>query len=208
LGALFLSFEGTEGSGKSTQIRRLGQRLEAAGHRVRQVREPGGTAVGEAIRALLLAHEEPGPAAVTEALLFAAARAQLVREVIEPALQEGCIVLSYRFVDSSLAYQGGGRGLGIDKVLAINREAIAGRWPDRTLLLDLPTAVGATRQRARAPGDRIESEPDAFHERVAEAFLQLAHRNPERITVIDGTGTPDEVQERIWEAVAPLLESP
>jgi dTMP kinase len=194
---VFISFEGLDGSGKTTQAGLLAAAAEARGGEVVRVREPGGTAAGERIRAVLL---DPGLdiGGWAEALLYAAARAQLVEEVIRPALERGATVIADRFVDSSLAYQGCARGLGVDEVLGVNRVATGDLLPDRTLLLELEAGAAASR---RGAPDRIESEDAAFHRAVAEGFASAARRFPDRITVVDASGTPEQVAGRVRRAV-------
>jgi dTMP kinase len=194
---MFVTFEGLDGSGKTTQIELLRERLEAEGREVVATREPGGTEVGEAIRPLVL--EGPPMAAWPEAALFAAARAQLVAEVIRPALERGADVLCDRYVDSSLAYQGIARGLGLERVLELNLDAVDGLMPDRTFVLAVDTAAAAARVGDRP--DRIERESASFRARVSAAYLELAERWPERIVVLDGTLLPDELAERIHGAL-------
>jgi dTMP kinase len=195
---MFISFEGMDGCGKTTQAALLADALETEGLRIVRVREPGGTPAGERIRELLL---DPGEtiAPVAEALLYAAARAQLVEDVIRPALLEGAHVVADRFVDSSLAYQGVARGLGIDPVLEVNRFATGDLFPDRTLLLRLD-GPEASRRRGAEP-DRIEAEGDGFQAQVASGFAELAVRFPHRIVEVDASGSPDEVLVRVREAV-------
>ena len=195
---MFISFEGLDGCGKTTQARLLADALEAEGRTVVRVREPGGTVTGERIRELLL---DPTSqiAPTAEALLYAAARAQLVADVIRPALEAGSDVVADRFIDSSLAYQGVARALGVDEVLAANRLATGGIQPDRTLLLTLPPETAGERRGTRP--DRIEAEDGAFHARVAEGFAEAAERFPGRIRVVDGSGTPDQVLARVREAI-------
>ena len=195
---MFISFEGIDGSGKTTQAALLAEAARAAGHEVVAVREPGGTAAGERIRDLLLdpaASIEPW----AEALLYAAARAQLVAEVIRPALDRGATVIADRYVDSSLAYQGVARRLGWSEILGVNLAATGELLPDRTILLELPEADAADRRDEEA--DRIEAEPDAFHRAVAEGFATAARMFPGRIAVVDASGTTDEVAARVREAV-------
>lgn len=190
---MFVSFEGLDGSGKTTQVERLRVSLEAEGREVVTAREPGGTELGEQIRALVLHGGEMTPWA--EALLYAAARAELVAEVIEPALARGADVLLDRYFDSSVVYQGVGRGLGRDEVLQLNLLAVGGLVPDRTFVL----AVDAGRSLGRVGGlpDRIEREDAAFHERVAAGYEELASLFPERVVVLDGSLDPDALAERV-----------
>ena len=190
---MFVSFEGLDGSGKTTQVERLRARLAADGREVVTAREPGGTALGEQLRALVLHGSEMTPWA--EALLYAAARAQLVTEVIEPALARGADVLLDRYFDSSVAYQGIGRGLGLHEVLELNLLAVRGCVPDRTFVL----AVDPTRSLERVGGrpDRIERESAAFHARVAAGYEELAALFPKRLVLLDGTLDPETLAERI-----------
>jgi dTMP kinase len=190
---VFVSFEGIDGSGKSTQAALLAEGLRAGGREVVAVREPGGTPLGERIRGLLL--DGAGMAAWTEAALFAAARAELVEQVIRPALARGAWVVCDRFLDSSLAYQGIARGLGLDAVLELNRIATGALLPDRTILLELPV-VEALRRAARTR-DRIEREGEQLLARVARAYAELAVAFPERIAVVDATLDAAEAQARI-----------
>jgi len=212
---LFLTLEGPEGSGKTTQGRLLGEDLRAGGHEVLSVREPGGTEIGERIRSLLLdpAYGEMDPH--TEMLLFAASRAQLVAEVIAPALVRGIVVVCDRFVDASLAYQGVGRGLGVEVVRAVNAAATGGLAPDLTLLLDVDPTEGLRRARrasgrpaagAWTGGDRLERESLAFHQRVREGFLSLARNEPQRIRVIDARGSVADVRHAIRSALDSVLK--
>jgi len=201
---LFLSFEGGEGCGKSTQIQLLAGRLRELGREVLLTREPGGTPVGEEIRHILQ-HSEQAHDLVPEAelLLFAASRSQLVRRVIEPALARGQIVLSDRFLDSTTVYQGVARQLDSATVELINRFAVADRLPDLTIYLRVEPAIAQARQAERErqqpgrPADRMESQPLAFHAAVDEGYRKLAEREPERLQTISGEGTPTEVFEKI-----------
>ena len=194
---MFVTFEGLDGSGKTTQVERLRARLEAEGREVVATREPGGTPLGEGIRELVLHGHEMSPWA--EALLFAAARAEHVEEVIRPALERGADVLCDRYVDSSLAYQGIARGLGLERVLEVNLDAVGGLLPERTfvLALDSETASG----RVGESPDRIEREEPGFRARVEAAFLELAERFPERIVVLDASLPAEELAERIHGAL-------
>jgi dTMP kinase len=190
---VFVTFEGLDGSGKSTQAELLAGELRGEGREVVLTREPGGTELGERIRELLLAGEDVSPWA--EAALFAAARAELVERVIRPALGRGADVVCDRYVDSSLAYQGIARGLGLENVLALNLTAVDGLLPERTflLLVDAATAAG----RMDADRDRIERESLDFQERVDAAYRELAERYPERIVALDGSLSPETLAERI-----------
>lgn len=191
-----------DGSGKSTQAAMLSDALEARGVAVVRTREPGGTPVGERVREILLAGA-PGELELTaEALLFAAARAELVRRVIAPALDAGTWVVCDRFLDSSLAYQGAARGLGLETVFQVNRLAVADRMPHRSLVIDVPVAL-ATSRRCASP-DRIEAEGDGFLARVAGGYHELADMYPERVRLVDGEGSPDEVHARVLDAIADL----
>jgi dTMP kinase len=188
-----VTLEGGEGAGKSTVVAALAARLRERGIALRQAREPGGTVIGEAIRGVLLDPSLRGLCAETELLLMFAARAQLVRELIEPALARGEWVLCDRFSDASFAYQGGGRGLDPALISELERWA-AGLKPDLTLLLDLPVADGLARARARGgDGDRIEQEPETFFERVRNAYRARAAREPERWRVLDASRNQGEV---------------
>jgi dTMP kinase len=195
----FISFEGGERSGKSTQIAVLAERLRRSGLEPVLTREPGGTPLGEVLRDLLL-HDQRAPRAPeAEALLYAAARAELVAAVIRPALAAGRVVISDRYVDSSLAYQAYGLGLDVEYVRAVNRGATGGLMPDLTILL-LDADYGRD-----APRDRIERRDEAFHRRVREGYLRLAAAEPQRFVVVEGRAPVEEVARRVWEAVRRLL---
>jgi dTMP kinase len=181
-----ITFEGIDGTGKSTQIARLAADLRKAGHEVLELREPGGTAIGEAIRSILLDSKNSSMSIETELLLFEAARAQLVREIIQPALAAGTWVICDRFYDSTSVYQGFGRGLDLDMIEALNRIAVDGCQPDATLLLDLPVEAALGRLSGRTEkADRFDSESIDFMSRIREGFLNLAAHSNGRITVID-----------------------
>lgn len=208
---IFITFEGPEGGGKSTQIKRLAARLEALGRIVVTTREPGGTKLGECIRGILQ-YDSAGepPCERAESLLFCASRAQLVKNVIAPALEGGACVLSDRFTDSTVAYQGFGRGLPVDTLKALNAFATGGLAPDITFVLDIPTAEGrrrlAARNAAAAEGpDRFEREALEFHERMRRGFIALAAEEPDRCFVIDATLPQDEVAAEIWRIVEARL---
>lgn len=197
---LFITFEGVEGSGKSSQIVRLEALLRAEGIDVVCVREPGGEPMAERIRALLL-DTASDLEARAELLLFLAARAQVVSRVVAPAVARGAVVLGDRHIDSSVAYQGWGRQQDVAAIRSLNAFAVGGVLPDRTLLLDLPPETGLARQMDR---NRMEAEPAEFHVRVREGFLAEARQSPERFRVIDASGSPAEVEERIHSALRDL----
>ena len=200
-----IAVEGVEGAGKSTQAARLADHLRDRGFEVVRTREPGGTPVAEAVRAVLLDGDLDAMDDRTEALLYAAARAEHVAKVIAPALERGAVVITDRYLDSSLAYQGHARGLGIDEVTRVNDWATDGTRPDLVVLLDLPVADGLIRAHLRAdddaPVDRLEREALAFHERVAHGFAELARRSPDRFIVVDADADVDTVAARVREAV-------
>jgi dTMP kinase len=204
-----ISFEGSEGSGKSTQIARLAARLQKLGRDVVSVREPGGTEIGEQIRNIIV-HNSKGDemCAETELLLFTAARAQLVRETIVPALERGALVLSDRFLDSSTVYQGIGRNLAADPVQQINRFAVGNVMPDLTIVIDVPMEVSLARLRQRASDvpDRMERENIGFYKKIREGYLVLAKGMPERFAVIDGTKTEEAIEKKIWAEIQKLLK--
>lgn len=208
----FITFEGPEGCGKSTQIAMLAERLRASGRggEVVTTREPGGTPAGEAIRGILQ-HDTAGSdiCAAAETLLFEASRAQLVHRVIRPALERGAIVLCDRFADSTTAYQGYGRGFDIEELLQLHAFALGGTWPDITLLLDLDAEHGFRRLKARNGGaaglDRMERESPEFHQRVVAGFREMASRWPVRFRRIDATGSVAAVHEAVWAVVEEAL---
>jgi dTMP kinase len=193
---MFVSLEGLDGSGKTTQARLLGARLEAEGHEVVLTREPGGTPLGEEIRRLVLHGGDVAPWA--EAALYAASRAQHVEKLIRPALARGATVICDRYVDSSVAYQGIARGLGLERVLDLNLAAVGGLLPDRTILLEIGVAEAAARMDREL--DRIEREGDSFRGRVAAAYRELAERFPARYLTVDGTAAPETIAEEIYGA--------
>lgn len=208
---LFITFEGTEGGGKSTQIKLLAERLRAEGREVIELREPGGTAIGEEIRHLLK-HSEANRAMTPEAelLLMCASRAQLVREVIRPAVAAGKTVLCDRFYDSTTAYQGYGRQLDLGQVQAVIDLAVGDTRPQLTLLLHVPVKVSEARRRTRETGqpqprDRFEEADRAFFERVEQGFQAIARAEPARFKVIDATPGIEAVRESIWSQVGPRL---
>lgn len=202
---LFVTLEGTEGTGKTTQIRRAAEWWRARGRDVTLTREPGGCPIADEIRAILLASRNAGLAPDTELYLIWAARAQHVAEVVKPALVTGKVVLCDRFGDATEAYQGHARGLGVERVRHGNREAAAGLVPDLTLLFDMDADAAVTRARNRAAGiadasrreDRFEREALEFHRRVREGYLAIARREPGRVRVIDATGDEETVGERM-----------
>jgi len=213
---VFITFEGSEGCGKSTQVLRLAARLEQAGLRTVVTREPGGTAIGEKIRDLLqFAPESFAMTPETEVLLFEASRAQLVRETIEPALEHGSVVISDRFFDSTTVYQGVARKLPAGIVETLNAFAVGQARPDVTVILevDVETARARMLRRVRpvAVADRMEQEPIEFYERVCQGYRDLAGREPDRFIVIDGAQTIEAIETQIWSALKtrlPLFASP
>jgi len=204
LKGVFITFEGLDGCGKSTQMELLAQVLVDHGYVVTVTREPGGTPLGEGIRDMLLDPRHHGMSARAEALLYAAARAHLVETVIRPALDDGQVVLCDRYIDSSLAYQGYGRGLGTDYILLVNDWGTQGLFPDLTLFLDLDDSVRSNR--VAAVPDRLEAEDETFHQRVAHGFRELLTLHPHRICRVDATGGADEVQERVRAIIEQELE--
>ena len=206
----FITFEGGEGCGKSTQIRLLAERLRAVGKDVLLTREPGGTALAEKIRSLVREESGDPPNSRAETLLFIASRAQVVGNVIRPALDSGTWVLCDRFADSTFAYQGYGRGLDLDELKRINSFATGGLEPDRTILLNVSPEVSAGRMRAReaatnTEADRMEKAGDGFHARLRQGFLELAAAEPERFAVIQADGSVEEVEEAVWNSIQPML---
>jgi dTMP kinase len=206
----FLTFEGPEGSGKSTQLRLLGERLRSAGHDVMETQEPGGTAIGIQIRHVLLDAKNRELCPTAELLLMFASRAQNVDESILPALSAGRTVLSDRFTDSTLVYQGVGRGLGADVVYELDRIACRGLVPDLTLLIDIDAETGLARAHRRSvrtedPETRMEEQEMGFHRKVRDAYRQLAADEQQRIRLIDGSQTREAVAIEVWQAVAPLF---
>ena len=202
---VFIAFEGIEGCGKSTQVGRLVARVRASGREVLSIREPGGTPLGDRVRAILLDRAQVDMSPVAEMLLFAASRAQIVDEVIGPALARGAVVVCDRFIHSSLAYQGHARGLGRDRVLAANQPATRGLLPDLVLLLDVPPERSLQRALARSAADRFEQEDIEFHRAVHEGFALEVAAKPELFVVVDGTASIDDVEASVLGAVTPLL---
>jgi dTMP kinase len=198
----FIVLDGTEGSGKSTQARLLQQRLIKSGVEAILVRDPGTTAIGEQIRAVLLNPEHAEMSMRCEMLLYMAARAQMMDEVIGPALDAGRTVICDRFVSSTLAYQLGGDGLTADEIRAIADIAIRGRWPGLTILLDMPAADSLAR--VDRPRDRIEQRPMSYHEQVRRNYLAQVEQHPDRYRLVSAVGTPEQVHERVWDAASPL----
>lgn len=206
-GGVFITFEGGEGCGKTTQVKRMAARLKNAGRKAFLVREPGGTLLGEELRRLLqFTPELSGMCPETELLLFAASRAQLVAQIILPALSQGAVVLCDRYLDSTTVYQGIARGLPLDAVRAVNTFATRRHLPDMTILFDLDPAEARKRllRRPRPAGgiqDRMEIQPPEFYVKVREGYLQIAAQEPERFVVIDASGTADDIERAVWKAV-------
>jgi dTMP kinase len=195
----FIVLEGPEGSGKTTQLARLAQRLGDGSRVVKVVREPGGTAIGEQVRKVLLDKENVHMTVGTELMLYMACRAQLVHEVIRPALDQGVIVLADRFLASSIVYQGIAGGMEARKIEELYRATCGEVTPDLVIVLDVPAEAGLARVRRSL--DRMESKPIAFHRRVREGYLTLAASDPGRYGVVDGSAGPDEVAEAVWQEV-------
>ena len=209
---LFVSFEGTEGSGKSTQMNLLVDHLRAEGRTVVVNQEPGATEIGKQIRRILLDPANGEMASMTELLLMFASRAQAAAQIIRPALQRGSIVVSDRFTDSSLAYQGEARGLGFEAVQALHRLAVGSLLPDLTICMTIDIQTGLARANRRNLGangkaleGRIDSHSLEFHLRVGEAYRKIAQEEPERFRLVDGAGEPARVAGRVWDTVFPLL---
>lgn len=202
---LFISFEGVEGTGKTTQARLLFEHLKDKGREAVLTKEPGGTAIGARIREVLLSEEHSKMGDLTELLLYCADRAQHVRELINPALEAGGVVITDRYSDSTRAYQGAARGLEPELLAALDSAATGGLLPDVTLLLDLEPSEGLRRNREAQKSDRLEQEALEFHERVREAFLDIARHEPGRVKLLDASGTVDEVHARVLAALGGLL---
>ncbi len=203
---LFITLEGGEGSGKSTQAKHLKLRLEQAGHAVVQTREPGGSEGAEDIRALLVTGEPSRWDGMTEALLLFAARHDHLERIIKPALKAGKVVLCDRFTDSTMAYQGYGHNLGRETIEKLNAVALDGFGPDLTLILDLPVDIGLSRAMSRGDGEqRYEDMDIAFHQRLRDGFLDIAKREPDRCKVVDASGSEEAVAEKISGVVMSLL---
>ncbi|MFO7775147.1 MAG: dTMP kinase [Candidatus Hydrogenedentota bacterium] len=204
---VFITIEGVEGCGKTTQLGCLSRHLTETGYPVETTREPGGTPIAEAVRAMLLDPAHTAMTPTTELLLYEAARAQHVSERIRPALEAGCVVLCDRFVDSTTAYQGGGRGMAWEMLNQLHAIATDGLWPHLTILLDVLVEEGRQRAQSGRSRDRIEGESLAFHERVRQAFLQIAAQEPERVRVVEGNQPIENVRERVTALVEEFLRS-
>src|SRR5579875_95257 len=211
-GSFFITFEGPEGSGKTTQMRLMMERLRGLGFAVTETQEPGATAIGTQIRRILLDPANAELAPMTELLLMFASRAQAAAELIRPALARGEIVVSDRFTDSRLAYQGEGRGLGFETVMRAHRLALGDLLPDLTICMDIDIETGLARAHSRNrknAADRREARLDEqsldFHKRVAQGYRKIAELEPQRFRMINGHGEPSEVAERVWAQVAPVL---
>lgn len=213
MNGIFITFEGPDGSGKTTQLKKLGEELKKLGHDVLVTREPGGTAISDKIRSIILDPENDEMVDQAEVLLYAASRAQHVHQLIIPALEAGRIVLCDRFIDASVAYQGYGLGVEVEQVKAISRYASSGLQATRTFILDVPVEVSMARLHQRATGasaaeqlDRIEQKHVDYHSRVREGFHQIAADHPDRVTVINANRTVEEIAEDIWSQFSRLLE--
>lgn len=202
---MFITLEGVEGSGKTTQARMLAGRLEERGFRTLVTREPGGAAICEQIRAIVLDNKNDGMDPMAEALLYVASRAQFVAEVVRPALAEGVVVICDRYADSTLAYQGYGRGLDVETLKTLNAVATGGLMPDITFLLDLPVSEGLDRRHKEGNANRLDNAGDAFHERVRAGYHALAEADPRRWRVIDAGAAPSVVAAEIRGALSPFV---
>ncbi|MDR6885120.1 dTMP kinase [Bacillus sp. 3255] len=214
MNGIFITFEGPDGSGKTTQLKKLGEELGKLGHDVLVTREPGGTAISDKIRSIILDPVNEEMVDQAEVLLYAASRAQHVHQLIIPALEAGRIVLCDRFIDASVAYQGYGLGVDVEQVKAISRYASSGLQATRTFILDVPVEVSMARLHQRAAGasgaaeqlDRIEQKHVDYHSRVREGFHQIAADHPDRVRVIDANRSVEEIAEDIWTQCSRLLE--
>lgn len=210
---VFITFEGTEGSGKSTQMKLLMERLRVEGYAVTANQEPGATDIGRQIRRIFLAPENDKMAPMTELLLVFASRAQAAAEIVEPALRRGDIVLSDRFTDSTLAYQGEARGIGFDAVMAAHKLALGGLMPDMTICLEVDLEAGLARAHTRNAGSaedtaeaRLDQQGLEFHKRVLAGYRRIAELEPERFRMVDGSGGIESVADRIWQHVMSVVE--
>lgn len=202
----FISFEGVEGSGKTTLISQISSELESNKIGSIVTREPGGTQVGEEIRDILLAHRKVDLTSDTELLLFAAGRAQHITEKIKPALQKGTCVLCDRFTDASSAYQGAGRGIDFEKIHNLESWVLQGFFPDVVVIVDVPVEVGFKRARSRGDLDRIEMQETAFFERIRQYYLSLADKDPKRYMLLDGSKTIESVLSEFWDKIYEYLK--
>lgn len=207
MAGFFLCIEGPEGAGKTTQLARLEKRLQQQGVSTLLTKEPGGTPLGDKIRQLVLLEPDLKICPVSEFLLYASSRAQHVRDVIRPALEEQKVVLCDRFTAASYAYQGCGRGVALDFIAAVNQQATQGTEPQLTLLFDLDPEVGLQRVAARGEKDRLERADLAFHQRVRQGFLQLAKAHPETFVVVDAASPVEQVEAQLWQHLRPRLEA-
>ncbi|MCB1858946.1 MAG: dTMP kinase [Gammaproteobacteria bacterium] len=203
----FITLEGVEGAGKSTSLRYIEQLLENLGVRLVRTREPGGTALGEEVRGLLLSHRDEGITSTSELLLMYAARAEHIERIIQPALARGDWVLCDRFADASFAYQGGGRGIDYDHIRELHQWVMGDFGPDLTLLLDLPVTLGLRRAARRSQPDRFETESQAFFERVRSAYWRIAREDPDRVKIVDSSRPRAEVEQQIRQIIMNLVAS-
>ena len=202
---IFITFEGLEGSGKSTHTGLLASKLAEENFKIKVTREPGGTRIGEKIRDLTLSRDNVDLTAVAECYLMAASRAQHVREIIRPAIAEGLVVICDRFLDSSLAYQGAGRGLGEDLVLELNKLAIDGVWPNLTIFMDIPIDVGLERRNGTHKIDRLDLQQQDFYQRVRAGYKKLAEKYKNRYFTVESNKPINEVSDEIWKKVVTIL---